>query len=141
MELILMDKLDALITEHEGLRLFCYTCPSGKVSIGVGRNLTDRGIRHDEAMLMLANDIAESRSELSHYDWYNNLDDVRKGVMVELHFNIGLTSLLKFRQMIGAIEKKEYLIAAMHMLNSKWATQVGFHRSHNMANRLKSGKY
>lgn len=136
-----MDKLKQMIIEHEGIRLFPYLCPSKKLSIAAGRNLTDRGIRQDEAMLMLDNDIAESRAEMAHFDWYNALDQVRKDVMVELHFNIGLTSLLKFRQMIGALEKKDYSNAAMHMLNSKWAKQVGSNRSLNMAKRLKTGKY
>lgn len=136
-----MDKLTELLIEHEGLRLFVYKDTMDKDTIGVGRNLSDRGIRQDEAMYMLANDLKESRAELSHYDWYNSLDEVRQDVLVELHFNIGLSKLLGFHQTLLAIENKDFAAAAMHLLNSQWAQQVGKERSQNMADRLHFGHY
>lgn len=139
-----MDDLSALrarIIEHEGLKLFPYKDTLDKWTIGVGRNLSDRGISHDEAMYLLNNDIQESAQELKHYDWFNNLDEVRQGVLIELHFNIGLTSLLKFKNMIACLEKKYYLNAAKALENSLWARQVGKIRSEDMADRLISGSY
>jgi lysozyme len=139
-----MDDLSALrarIIEHEGLKLFPYKDTVGKWTIGVGRNLSDRGISHDEAMYLLNNDIQESIQELKHYDWFNNLDEVRQGVLIELHFNIGLTSLLKFKNMIACLEKKYYLNAAKALENSLWSRQVGKIRSEDMADRLISGSY
>lgn len=41
----------------EGVREFPYTDTVGKLSIGVGRNLDDVGLRPDEIALMLENDI------------------------------------------------------------------------------------
>ena len=38
------DKLVDQIIEHEGLKLKPYHCPAGKLTIGVGRNLEDKGI-------------------------------------------------------------------------------------------------
>jgi len=34
---------------HEGLRLKPYHCPAGKHTIGIGRNLEDKGITEKEA--------------------------------------------------------------------------------------------
>jgi lysozyme len=136
-----MDELIKLIKEHEGLRNFPYIDTVGKSTIGFGRNLTDVGISNDEAMFLLNNDINKAEIQLSHFTWFTQLDTIRQEVFIELCFNIGLTSLLKFTQTIQAIQIKDYNAAAMHLLNSKWASQVSKERSSNMAKRLKTGSY
>lgn len=139
--MMIMDDLIPVIIAHEGLKLLPYTDTVGKLTIGVGRNLTDRGISHDEAMQLLNNDLAESHHELSVYPWFNQLDEVRQGVIIELHFNIGLMSLLQFKMMIGYLQQKYFPNAANQLLKSKWATQVGPTRANNMASRLSKGVY
>ncbi len=136
-----MDELFHRIKEHEGYRKKLYVDSVGKQSIGIGRNLTDRGLRDDEILLLYNNDMSESIREMRQFEWWNQLDRVRKEVILELHFNIGLTRLLKFRQTIAALEKKDYEGASMHLLNSLWAKQVGPNRSNDMANRLRTGAY
>ena len=64
---------DQLI-KHEGLRKKVYTCPAGKLTIGVGRNLEDRGITEEEALLMLDNDIAQVKGEASGFSWYEGFN-------------------------------------------------------------------
>jgi lysozyme len=51
------DKVKEMLIRHEGNMCTIYTCKAGKVSVGVGRNLTDNGISEDEAMYLLENDI------------------------------------------------------------------------------------
>ena len=135
------DKLVGRIIQHEGLRLFPYKCTAGKLTIGIGRNIQDRGISRDEAMYLLNNDIELSIRELSHYDWFTALDDVRKGVLIELHFNIGLAKLLKFKNMISFIQSGYWANASSQLLKSLWSSQVGSNRANDMAYRLKNGKY
>ena len=48
----------------EGLRLKPYRCSAGKLTIGVGRNLDDRGITSSEAMMLLFNDIDDFWAKL-----------------------------------------------------------------------------
>lgn len=136
-----MDPLLPILIDHEGLKQFIYKDTVDKISIGIGRNLTDRGISREEAIYLCQNDINESRAELSNYSWYEAMDSVRKDVLVELHFNIGLTKLLKFENMIQCLIMKKYADAATHMLDSKWRKQVGDRRALNMAKRLSTGKY
>ncbi|WP_413910534.1 glycoside hydrolase family protein [Desulfobacula sp.] len=38
-----MKKIADQLIKHEGLRLKPYHCPAGKLTIGVGRNLEDKG--------------------------------------------------------------------------------------------------
>jgi lysozyme len=49
-------KLADQLIKHEGLRLKPYHCPAGKHTIGVGRNLEDKGITEKEAVILLEND-------------------------------------------------------------------------------------
>jgi lysozyme len=111
------------------------------LTIGVGRNIENIGISHDEAMYLLGNDIDRCVRELSHYDWFICLDDVRQGVLIELNFNIGLSRLLGFKKMIAALNSKDYVMAGAELLDSRWAIQVGKNRSNDMANRMISGEY
>ena len=47
------EPLNALLIRHERLRLKPYTDTVGKLTIGVGRNLTDMGLTQDEVLLLL----------------------------------------------------------------------------------------
>jgi lysozyme len=121
-----MDMLLKQLIKHEGLELNIYTCPAGKKTIGVGRNLEDRGITKKEAMFLLRNDIDISEDELSRYfDFYDDLSDIRQNVLLNMHFNLGFPTLFKFEKFIGHLEDKNYLKASKEMLDSKWARQVG----------------
>ena len=40
------------IKKHEGLELKVYTCTAGRLTIGYGRNLEDRGITEEEALYL-----------------------------------------------------------------------------------------
>jgi lysozyme len=57
-------KLTDQLIKHEGLRLKPYHCPAGKLTIGVGRNLEDKGITEEEAVMLLENDIQECLKDL-----------------------------------------------------------------------------
>ena len=41
-------QLKKQLTRHEGKRAYPYRCPAGKLSIGVGRNLEDKGLSEEE---------------------------------------------------------------------------------------------
>jgi len=129
-----------LLVKHEGVRLKPYRCPAGKLTIGVGRNIEDNGITEAEAMFLLANDIRRVELELEPFAWYNGLDDVRKAALVDMCFNLGLPRLLKFRKMIAALARRDYGEAAMEMLDSAWARQVGA-RAVRLSNMVKTGEY
>tara|TARA_R110000822_G_scaffold310314_1_gene442566 strand:- start:210 stop:641 length:432 start_codon:yes stop_codon:yes gene_type:complete len=127
-----LDKLKEQIKMHEGVETVVYLDTEGIETIGVGRNLKDRGLSDDEIDFMLDNDIIICENELTQsFDWYTDLDDIRKRVLIDMTFNLGMPRLKKFSKMISAIEEKEWTLASKEMLNSKWANQVG-----NRANRL-----
>ena len=118
--------LQDLITKHEGLRLKPYTDTVGKLTIGVGRNLSDIGISNDEAMMLLSNDIQNVTDELNNnLSWFTNLDPVRQAVLLDMCFNMGWHTLSTFTTFLGMVESGNYSGAAADMLQTKWAKQVG----------------
>ena len=127
------------IIKHEGLRLKPYTCPAGKLTIGVGRNLEDRGISKEEAMMLLQNDIHNCRKEcFANFHWFGEMDELRQEVILEMCFNLGITRLKGFKKMLKACELKNYTLASQEMLTSLWARQVG-NRAKTLAKIMEKG--
>ena len=115
--------VDQLIV-HEGLRLMPYVDTVGKVTIGVGRNLTDNGISHAEAMLLLDHDLDEAMTDLSTFPWFAALDPVRQRVLVDMRFNLGPSRFRSFKRMLRMVSEQNYQQAAASMRASLWAQQV-----------------
>lgn len=133
-----MSALIERIKLHEGYRSKPYRDTVGKVTIGWGRNLDDNGIRKEEAEIMLRHDVMIAQDAASQFTWYRKLDEQRKGVVVEMIFNLGLPRFLEFKKMIQALRDDDYDEAAAQMLNSKWSMQVGM-RALTLASIMKDG--
>lgn len=113
------------IKSDEGLRLMPYKCSEGFLTIGYGRNIEHNGIREDEAEYMLVNDIKTAeQSAKSLINDFDGLSDARKIVLVSMVFQMGYTGVSKFKNMIAAINKKDFFTAGKEMLNSRWAKQT-----------------
>ncbi len=125
-----IDRLRADITRHECIgsepALRPYADTVGKITIGVGRNLTDNGITLEEADQMFDHDmwvaIKDTRVLVASFD---ELTDARREVLVNMMFNLGYPRLAKFVRMLEAIADGLPKTVALEMLDSKWATQVG----------------
>ena len=133
-------KMIAQLRLHEGERLKPYRCTAGKLTIGVGRNLDDRGITSDESAYLLNNDIDSNWKELlNHIPWVEMLDEIRQRVMLDMAFNMGISGLLTFHRTLGHIKAGNYALASSSMLESLWARQVG-QRAKRLATMMKTGK-
>ncbi len=124
------------LIKHEGLRLDIYDDSVGKATVGVGRNIEDKGISRDEAMLMLDNDIQEVEEQVNHFRWFGTLSDVRRRVIIDMVFNLGITRFRKFKKTIAHIAAGDYEGASVEMLDSKWAKQVGI-RAETLSKMMK----
>ena len=125
------------IKRDEGLRLKPYKCTAGKLTIGYGRNLEDRGVTEQEANYLLANDLLKVKSQLKkEVVFFESLDEERQAALINMGFNLGITGLLKFKRMLKALEDENYDAAAAEALNSRWARQVGA-RADRIADKLK----
>ena len=153
--------LDKLI-EHEGMVLTVYKDSLGIDTIGIGRNLKDRGISREEldyldipnmevvhehgiseadARYLALNDIAIVENELCRvHTCVENLDSVRQLVLMDMAFNMGVPRLCKFVKMWNAIHEEKWEAASREMLDSKWARQVG-RRAKILSDAMASGEF
>ena len=119
------------LKEDEGFRGNVYKCTAGKNTIGYGRNLDDNPLTEDEAEFLLNSDLQKIVANLSDLPFYSRLTPQRRGVVINMTYNLGLPRFKQFKRMIAAMYLCDYELAADEMLDSKWAKQVG-----NRADRL-----
>ena len=135
------------IRRHEGLRLKPYHCSENFLSLGYGRNLDTNGISEAEAEFMLSNDLIACENELKDEGWYNQLDETRRAVVLNMAFNLGKPKLMQFKKFIGALSDDDYETASKEMITgsdgvseSKWASQVG-KRAYELAEQMRTGQW
>ena len=153
--------LDKLI-EHEGLVLTVYQDSLGIDTIGIGRNLKDRGISKEEldyldipsmevvyehgiseadARYLALNDIAIVENELCRiHPCVEELDSVRQLVLMDMAFNMGVPRLSKFKLMWNAVHEQNFEAASLEMMDSRWARQVG-KRAKKLSDAMKTGEF
>jgi lysozyme len=136
-----LERLYSQLDTDEGRRKKAYRCTAGKLTIGVGRNLDDRGLRDDEIDLMLKNDVAEAVGECRRlFRVFDQLSSVRQEVLVNMMFNLGFARLSGFKRMRSALEEGNFAEASRQMLDSKWASDVGS-RADRLAKAMRTGAF
>jgi len=137
------EQLERQLIEHEGLRLKPYydTADPPRLTIGVGRNLDNVGLRSEaEANYLLRNDIeAIWRELMRRWPTVATLDDVRRDVILDMAFNLGVASLMRFRKTLAYVEDGKFEAASVEMLRSRWKDQVG-DRATRLSKMMASGE-
>jgi lysozyme len=119
---ILFDQLK----DFEGLELKPYRCTSNKLTIGLGRNLEDNGITEEEAYYLATNDLDSLMDELDRkIPWWDDLNEPRKRALLNLAYNVGTPTLMKFKKTLEHLKNGLYTEASEEVLQSRWADQVG----------------
>ena len=155
------DKLEKQLAMHEGIILSVYKDSLGIDTIGIGRNIEDRGfsefeldvlgktieeiykegITEKDAYFLLKTDIGFITNELFKVKPIARcMDAIRQLVLMDMAFNMGVPRLCKFVKMWTALEQYDYVKAAIEMLDSKWAKQVKT-RAVNLAHSMQHGIY
>ena len=112
------------IRDHEGFRLEPYTDSEGILTVGYGRNLESVSFTRAEVELMFETDFRRAEQGAENFSFYENLNKARKGVVVEMIFQMGATGVGKFIKFRAACIEGNWVRAAEEMLDSKWAKQT-----------------
>jgi len=131
-------KLIEELTRDEGFKSKVYKDSVGIETVGIGRNLVDVGVTKEEAQYLLGNDIKGAVADAEKFPWYCCLTPVRKRVIVNIIFNIGLPRFKKFKKTIAYIKAHEFDDASVEMLDSLWARQVGI-RAKRLSVMMRNG--
>lgn len=103
-----------------------YTCPAGKLTIGVGLNLEASPLCDAAIGVQLRHDIekATEGAQRVYGEGWESLDEVRQEVLIQMVFQMGATGLSLFKSTLAYIKAGHYTAASQAMLNSKWAKQT-----------------
>lgn len=153
-------RLRADLESHEGFRSHLYICPAGFLTTAIGRNLeanplTGRewrdlwnageisiSISKSGAIRLLDRDITALIAECAEaFDFWHELNDVRRNVLAEMVYQIGLPGVLKFKQMLAHVRAGRWSDAKREGLDSKWARVDSPARARKLMARMESGVF
>jgi lysozyme len=126
-----MELLKQNLIRDEGSRLRPYFDKAGKITIGIGHNLTDLGITEEIQRILFENDLSNHMRELDEYlPWWRKLGDVRMRALVNMAFNLGVVAndgkLLQFKRLLIAVQNGTWNDGmSRETRETPWAHQVG----------------
>lgn len=135
----------SLVIQHEGTvmdgdRHIAYKCTSIKTTVGYGRNLDDKGISQDEALMLLSNDINECIVDLMDiFDngRFNSYTINIRRVLVDMRFALGRVGFRKFERFISAVKEEDKDKMVEELIDSNWYRGVGYNRLTDLINIIK----
>ena len=139
------DYLVEQLKRHEGFRSKPYRCSAGVWTIGYGHTggVTPKSppMPQDIAEDILRQDVLiaidDARAVCPCFD---ALSPPRKVVVANMAFNMGRNTLSQFTNTLRFICSGDYKQAALNMMKSKWATQVG-PRARELSQMMSTGQY
>ncbi len=109
------------IEYHEGFKSKPYQDSLGVWTFGHGLTFITKA----ESSNIIRGRLPELEQELSNsIEFYDGLTDARKNVLIEMAYHLGVHGVLMFKNMLSAMQKGDYQMAANEMLDSKWARQT-----------------
>lgn len=130
------------LKRDEGEVLHAYQDHLGYWTIGIGILIDKRkggGLRPEESEFIFRNRLKLLDAELSkRIPWIARLDPARKGVLINMAFQMGVAGLLGFKNTLAMVESGRYRDAAKGMLQSKWATQTPA-RANRLSRQMETG--
>lgn len=114
----------------------------GNITIGIGRNLSERGLSATEIDFLCENDVVCAIGEIAMKPVFRKFDTwspARQRALTELVFNIGMPRVMTFHRMLTAIAQEDWSTAAEELLDSHWHLQVGELRAQRIARYLRDG--
>jgi lysozyme len=98
--------------------------PQGKITIGYGFNLADRGMPIHIGNLWLLENLKDVVKEAESIPIYHALSNTRKMVLVDMIYNMGYPAVSKFKLFLSALGRSDWSTAAKEIENSAYFQQV-----------------
>jgi len=138
-----VDKLREQLKIDEGVKYEVYNDHLGYPTFGIGHLITENDEEHGKPVgtpvseervnAVFNNDVAIYMSEAKKvFPNLEQLPEEAQQVIVNMTFNMGAPRLAKFKKFIAGVNTGDWNTAAVEMMDSRWAKQVG-----NRAERLR----
>ena len=120
------------IRDHEGFRDTPYLDSLGKATIGYGHLITDEdefeeGKQYPKEQLLKLFDKDFEKAEMGADQLVGSIQELHieaKNVITERVIQLGTQGVRNFRNMIAALQDREYQRASAEMLDSRWHAQT-----------------
>ena len=109
------------IKQEEGFKGIVYKCTEGFDTIGYGTRLP---LSEKEAEMILEYRLNILKANLSSSLYMLDIDKKAWDILYNMVYQMGVKGVLNFKNMIKALEAKDYKRAGDEMLDSKWAKQT-----------------
>ena len=109
------------IKQEEGFKGTVYKCTEGFDTIGYGTRLP---LSEKEAEMILEYRLNILKGNLSSSLHMLDIDKKAWDILYNMVYQMGVKGVLNFKNMIKALEAKDYKRAGDEMLDSKWAKQT-----------------
>lgn len=132
----LINKLKEQLKIDEGVKYEIYEDHLGYATFGIGHLITDADeeygwpigtkVSEDRVNEVFKIDVQKFINETQKVfpDLINKPDNIQI-VLINMCFNLGAPRLSKFKKFIAAINDEQWIEAAVEMMDSRWARQVG----------------
>jgi len=123
----------------------------GHKTIGIGHNLDVKPAFNGQRIpdiisdqvcdLIFDRDLNDTITQLN-FVWLANtkLDPARRDAVINMCFQLGVNGAMKFKLMLNALERSDWVAAKAHALDSSWAKQTP-ERAERVAEQLLTGTY
>jgi lysozyme len=134
--------VESQLREDEGEKLYAYKDSEGFWTIGIGILIDQRkggGLLPEESSFIFQNRVRILKGRLrKELPWFEELDEVRQGVLLNMAYQMGVDGLLKFKNTLASIKARQYTAASVGMLDSLWARQTP-ERAERLAEQMRTG--
>lgn len=128
----------SLTKSYEGYRTRMYLDTKGNLTGGHGSRLYE-GKEYPKRVWDLIYEWDYHVAEQGYEKLGLDLDPIRRLVIIDLIFNMGLSTVQTFHNMLFALSRNNYKSAGIHLLDSKYSLDVPS-RAINNANLLATGR-
>lgn len=133
------EKLTQQLVLHEGRKRMLYPDSKGIPTVGIGHNMT-KPLSDRIIAMLFAEDYIEARDAChALFKDFEQIDVIRQRVLLDMAFNLGQSKLSKFKRTIEAVNARDWEAAAVAMLRSSWAEEVG-RRALRLSGMMRTGE-
>ena len=125
------------IKKHKGFSSVVYKCTAGYDTIGYGKRIKYLQVTEEQATEWLEEDLENLKYTLSgKYDWFLPAPQEVRDVVMNMNYQLGVSAFSKFKKTIKYIANKDYQMASVEMLDSKWARDDTPRRAKELSDRI-----
>ena len=132
-----LDEASRMTKQFEGLSKDVYLCPEGVPTGGYGHAFyVGSPLPFVAINALFRQDFAIA---IEDYEQLNlDLDGVRRAVIIDMLYNLGMDRFLGFKKMMRAVRIKDWEAASIELLDSKYARQTKT-RAIKLAEMMRTG--